>query len=88
MQLPNGKKVTVDELAHLYREQAKTPFPAEAVLSNDGSPGSMKLKVIWSSRDCYQLESSNLAQYYSVKVDGKLVSAVEEVSDPVDVSNM
>ena len=87
MQLPSGKKVTVDDLAHFYREQAKTPFPAQALLTN-GPPGCMKLKVVWSSRDCYQLESSNLAQYYSVRVDGKLVSAVEEVSDPVDVSNM
>lgn len=88
LKLPNGDKVTVDDLARMYREQVKTPIPSSAFLSDDGPAGSMKLKIVWTSRDCYQLESSNLAQFYVVKVNGQVVSAVEAVADPMDVSNM
>lgn len=88
MELPNGKKVTENDLAQMYREQAKTPVPSSATLSADGPSGSMKLKIVWTSRDCYQLELSNLARYYTVKHDGQNVNAVEVVSDPTDVSNM
>lgn len=88
MKLPNGKSITANDIAQMYREQAKTPVPSSATLSDDGNSGCMKLKIVWTSRDCYQLELSNLAKFYIVKRDTQYVNVVEEVSDPIDVSNM